>query len=191
MTSQPEPKLTRAIVLETPRCRLRKLSRADISFVFSASCYEGFCDGMMWNPPASEEDLLEPCEAGEVAWESGKAYTFTIEKMATAEPLGRIVIRRESDSLWDVGFWMHPVHQRQGYLTEALQAVVRFGFGELSAGAIQGEHATWNIASRRVFEKAGFSYVRHIPDGFKKGGSITSSEIHEITAEQWRSLNGT
>jgi ribosomal-protein-alanine N-acetyltransferase len=165
---------------------LRKFSRADISFVFSASCYKGFCDGMLWSPPASEEDLLAPCEAGEVAWHTGEAFTFTIEKLVTAEPLGRIVIRRESDGLWDVGFWTHPVHQRQGYLTEALQAVVRFGFQQLSAAEIQGEHATWNHASRRVFEKAGFEHIRHLPNGFEKGGAISSSELHRITVEQWR-----
>ncbi|HEX8312858.1 MAG TPA: GNAT family protein [Chthoniobacteraceae bacterium] len=175
------------IVLKTPRCRLRKFSRADISFVFSASRYKGFCDGMLWNPPASEEDLLEPCEAGEAAWQAGVAYTFTIEKLVTAEPLGRIVIRHENGALWDVGFWTHPAQQGQGYLTEALHAVLCLGFEQLKAAEIQGEHATWNIASRRVMEKVGFEHIRRLPEGFAKGGAISSSELHRITVEQWRS----
>jgi ribosomal-protein-alanine N-acetyltransferase len=175
-----------SFVIETTRCRLRKFSRRDISFIFSASRYAGFCDGMMWSPPDAEEDLLETHEASEVAWASGRAFTFTIEKLISTEPIGRIVIRREEeDEPWTVGFWIHPVHQRQGYMTEALRAIVDFGFEHLSAAEIQAEHATWNIGSRRALEKAGFQHIRHIPRGFEKNGRWVAVDLLRITAEHW------
>ncbi|MCX6971802.1 MAG: GNAT family protein [Verrucomicrobia bacterium] len=169
----------------TDRLRLRRFARSDISFVFSASRYEGFCDGMRWSPPQTEDELLAPCEANAQAWQSGNAYTFTIENRSTEEPLGRIVIRFQTGSLWDLGFWIHPLHQQQGYMTEATLAVIEYGFLQLRASEIQAAHATWNIASRRVLEKAGLHFIKRIPEGFQKNGQWMEEDLFSITREQW------
>jgi len=173
------------ITITTDRLRLRRFSKSDIPFVFSASRYEGFCDGMRWSPPQTEEELLAPFEANAQAWQSGSGYTFTIESRSTAEPLGRVVIRFKTGSIWDLGFWTHPLHQRQGYMTEATHALIEYGFMQLGASEIQAGHATWNIGSRRVLERAGLHFLRHIPEGFQKNGQWIEEDLLSITRLQW------
>ncbi len=168
------------------RLRLRRFSKSDIPFVFSASRYQGFCAGMRWHPPQTEDELLEPFLANEQAWQSGAAYTFTIESRTTTEPLGRIVIRRQEDAIWDLGFWTHPLHQRQGYMTEAVVASLGFGFVQLGASEIQAAHATWNAASRRVLDRAGLHFIRRIPEGFQKNGEWVEEDLLSITRRQWQ-----
>jgi len=175
-------------VILSNRLRLRRYSKSDIPFVFSASRHDGFCDGMRWNPPHTEDELLEPLAANEQAWQSGTGYTFTIEKRSTNEPLGRIAIRRQEGSLWDFGFWTHPLHQRQGYMTEATIALIDFGFLQLEASEIQANHATWNVASRKVLEKAGLHFIRHVPEGFKKDGQWVEEDLLSITRQQWEQM---
>jgi len=72
-------KFPRTFEIQTRRCRLRAPSKEDIPFVFSATRFDGFNDGMLWDPPEKEEELEKPLEDGRKAWEDGQAYNFTIE----------------------------------------------------------------------------------------------------------------
>ena len=172
------------------RLRLRRFSKSDIPFIFSATRREGFCDGMCWNPPEAESELLEPYANNVRAWELGTAYTFMLEKRDSGEPLGRIAIRRQEGSLWDIGFWTHPLHQGQGYMTEAAIALIDFGFSRLGASEIQAAHALWNVASRRVLERAGLRFVRYLPEGFQKNGKWVEEDLLSITRQQWEQKAG-
>lgn len=127
---------------------------------------------MLWDPPDSEEELREPLERNLKAWSAGQAFNFTIERREDREFVGRVSIRPTPDpEVWDIGFWTHPRLQRQGFMTEAAQAVVDFGFEKLGAKAIVARHATWNTASRRVLEHIGMREVGHMANGFKKRGA--------------------
>lgn len=174
------------IILSSDNLRLRRISLDDIPFVFSATRFEGFCDGMRWSPPASEEELISPYEANVRAWETGSGYTFTIEYAADSNRVGRIVIRRGEADIWDIGFWTHPICYGQGYMTEAVAVILRFGFTHLSASEIQASHAIWNRASRRVLEKAGFRFFRHVAEGFQKNGIWVEEELLSITRQQYQ-----
>ncbi|MGW4772932.1 GNAT family N-acetyltransferase [Nocardia sp. NPDC004278] len=48
----------------------------------------------------------------------------------------------------------------RGYATEGARALIRKGFTELDVGRIWAQTMAVNIASRRVMEKAGLTYVR-------------------------------
>jgi len=157
--------------LLTPRCRLRLPNETDIPHVFSATRYTGFNDGMLWEPPSSKEELWEPLKRSLRAWSAGEAFTFTIEKEADHEFFGRISIRPTNDpEVWNIGFWTHPKHQRQGLMTEAARAVIDFGFGTLGAKAVEARHATWNTPSRKTLERVGMKEVGYIARGFQKHG---------------------
>ncbi len=174
-----------SIHLETERTRLRKVSLDDIPFVFSASRYPGFCDGMTWSPPDDEEELVAPYERNVATWESGDGYTFTIEARNGRSRLGRIAIRREEGDHWNVGYWTHPEFQGQGFMTEALIAVLEFGFSTLGAEVVEAGSAEWNTPSRRVLEKVGMSFARYVSEGFRKEGAWISEDLFEITRAAW------
>jgi [ribosomal protein S5]-alanine N-acetyltransferase len=162
--------------LKTTRCILRHVSEDDIPHVFSATRAEGFNDGMQWEPPVDQSDLITPLENNSKAWEDDSAYVFTIESQ-NGEFVGRIAIRStESADIWDLGFWTHPTWQGRGYMTEAVERILIFGFRELGAREIEARHASWNISSRRVLEKCGFNWREHIPEGFQKKGRWISEE---------------
>ncbi len=172
--------------IETVHCVLRRFSKEDIPFIFSASRHPGFCDGMRWEPPATEKELIEPYERNVSAWDYGRAYTFTIELKDSKIPVGRIVIRLQNGNCWDLGFWTHPDYQGRGYMTEAAAAMLDFGFKTLAAGKIEAGHAVWNIASRRVMEKAGMTFARHVQQGFQKDGKWVAEDILAITRQEWK-----
>lgn len=169
---------------------LRKFDRQDIPFVLSASRYPGFCDGMRWSPPTTEAELLEPCEKNASSWDAGTAYTLTILTRENITLVGRISIRHENAGCWSMGFWTHPSHQRRGYMTEAAAAVLNFGFQNLAAATIEAACATWNIASRKVLQKIGMKFARHVLQGFQKDGKWVPEDVFDISKNEWLEQTG-
>jgi len=176
----------RDFCLLTARLRLRCPSREDIPHVFSATRQPGFNDGMAWDAPASEAELVEPLERNLRAWDAGEAYCFTIELRGSGEFVGRIVIRREPEpDVWNLGYWTHPRHQRQGYMSEAARAVVDFGFAELGATRIEAAHGPWNKASEAVMSRIGMTFRRHLEQGIFKNGRWQEEDLRAIDRAAW------
>lgn len=178
--------LPKSLEIETPHLRLRIPCLEDIPFVFTASQHPGFTDGMLWEPPQNEAELIAPYQRGVKAWEKGKGYGFTIERKTTEEFLGRISIRRTpQEGLWNIGFWTHPDHQGQGIMSEAVKAIIDLGFSHLQAREIEACYALWNKASERVLQKNGMSFVRFIEEGFMKAGKWEAENLFSIKKENW------
>ena len=177
------PKKTR---LETDRFLLKFPTRTDLPFIFEASQHEGFTDGMGWEPPSSIEELEGPMERMIKAWEEEKGFQFSITNKKSQDFLGRISIRQtDRPSVWNVGFWTHPTYQRQGVMTEALTAVLAFGFERLAANRIEAEYAVWNEASKKVLEKVGMKFVMRVEEGLWKNEHWVAENRMAINKENW------
>jgi [ribosomal protein S5]-alanine N-acetyltransferase len=56
----------------------------------------------------------------------------------------------------ELGYWLGEPYQRKGVMTEAVRAIVSYGFETLDLDRISAAPYAPNVASRRVLEKAGF-----------------------------------
>lgn len=66
----------------------------------------------------------------------------------------------------------------QGYATEALRALVRFGFEELALTRLADSCDVRNSASARVMEKCGFHCERE----------QNGERFYALTAEEWQEI---
>ena len=66
-------------------------------------------------------------------------------------------------------------------MTEAARSVIDFGFERLDAKEISACHATWNQASRRVLQKIGMMFLRHLPQAFEKRGEWVAEDCYSIS----------
>lgn len=173
--------------LTTTNYRLRIPDESDFDFIFSATRYPGFNDGMLWEPPKSIEELYAPLTRQRAKWREGKAYQFTIERRdESAERLGRISIyQTEALATWGIGFWTHPAHQGRGVMTEALSALVDFGFQTLKAERLIAQYATWNVGSERVLFRNQFQLVGYQEKGFQKHGKWIAENEVQLTRTRW------
>ncbi|RPE67047.1 ribosomal-protein-alanine N-acetyltransferase [Pacificibacter maritimus] len=67
-------------------------------------------------------------------------------------------IRRGPAQAGTVGYWIGHGFARQGYMREALAAVVHYSFTKLDLSRVEAACLPENTASRGVLEKAGFKY---------------------------------
>ena len=56
----------------------------------------------------------------------------------------------------EVGYWLGAAHQRQGYMSEALAAMVRHAFESMEMGRLYAQTSPRNDASLRMLRKVGF-----------------------------------
>lgn len=78
----------------------------------------------------------------------------------------------EPENIRDVGWFIDPNYQGQGYATEAAVAVLDFMFNEVEITDIQTSAAEINSGSWRIMEKLGFEFV-----GIKKSSYFKDDEI--------------
>jgi len=175
--------------LYTKRLYLRSRIYDDNVFIFEATQYPGFNDGMPWNPLKSIEESDEKYRQSQNKWINGTSYSFIGVQKETNKRVGMISIRKESeDGKWSIGYWTHPEMQNMGYMTEMVEEIIKFGFERLSAESIEAKCAIWNEASEKVLLKSGMNVKEHLEKGFEKNGKWIEENRMEIGIKEWKSI---
>jgi RimJ/RimL family protein N-acetyltransferase len=144
--------------LRTERLILRQPILADAEAIFAEYAADPQVTRyLLWPPHKSVEDTREVLRGCIGAWSdlSGR-YAYVITLAQTTRPVGMIETRLANFKA-QIGYVLARRLWAQGYMTEAVGAVVR------QALALPGVLSAWavcdvdNVASARVLEKAGMS----------------------------------
>jgi ribosomal-protein-alanine N-acetyltransferase len=158
------PSLTTRLV--TPRLVLRAPRTTDVAEIrrLLRSNHEHL---KPWNPaPPPGEDPSSITEISKTVlrqrreWKLGRGYVFMVaEREHPSTLIGKIAlsgIMRGAMYGAYLGYWMSEDAQGQGYVTEALRAVLDFAFGPAGLHRVQAAIMPRNARSLRVIEKLGF-----------------------------------
>lgn len=116
------------------------------------------------------------------AAERGDAWHWTLRlKSNPQQMIGQITLRKGENK--NRGFWIGRQWQRQGFMTEACDAVTDYWFNTLKFPVLRVPKAIANAASRRISEKQGMRIIATEERGYVSGRF--SSELWEITADEW------
>lgn len=85
----------------------------------------------------------------------------------------------------NLGYWIHPDYQNQGYATAAVRLVVTHGFAELRLHRISATIRADNVASQRVVEKLGFTHEGTKRDDAFHDGEHVDRELYAVLREEW------
>lgn len=86
------------------------------------------------------------------------AFIFAIRKKEDLQLIGAVGLHCvENQQRAEAGYWIGKDFRNQGFVTEALQAVLDFGFQELKLHKIFASHFSHNPQSGKVLLKCGMS----------------------------------
>ncbi|WBU57008.1 GNAT family N-acetyltransferase [Paracoccus sediminicola] len=119
-----------------------------------------------WEPTWAADHLTRKAFTNRVYWaqrasRNGSSIPFFLERSVDGVLLGAITldnIRRGPAQMATIGYWIGEPFARQGYMTEAIDAVVRHAFTALDLSRIEAACLPDNVASRGVLERSGFKY---------------------------------
>ncbi len=119
-----------------------------------------------WEPVWAHDHLTRRAFTNRVYWAQraeaqGTALPFLLIRRSDQQLLGAITldnIRRGPVQAGTLGYWIGAPFARQGYMREAILAVVHYAFAQLDLSRIDAACLPENAASRGVLEKCGFKY---------------------------------
>jgi ribosomal-protein-alanine N-acetyltransferase len=155
----------RKVRLETERMTLRPPTHADFrDWTSLRRMSEAFL--VPWEPAWAEDHLTRKAFTNRVYWANrsigqGTALPLFLIRREDQRLLGAITldnIRRGPAQSGTLGYWIGEPHARQGYMREAIEAVVHHAWTRLDISRLEAACLPENTASRGLLEKAGFKY---------------------------------
>jgi [ribosomal protein S5]-alanine N-acetyltransferase len=195
---EPKHKWHVAPVLESDRLRLRQHRLDDGPRYMELLTDERSRHFGGWNSWVHKRELTGEFVVNRAleANARGDRFDWTIADRATDEFAGQIQLFNldELDSTAaEIGYSVHPSRRGQGVLTEALGMLVEWSFrrkedGGLGLRKLSLGTAASNEASRHGAEKAGFTHVATLPDGFPAGerGTFDDETVYQQLNPAWQ-----
>jgi ribosomal-protein-alanine N-acetyltransferase len=148
---------------ETPRLRLRAITRRDAEVVFRA--YGGdpvATKYMAWKRPESPKDLLQFVEGVDDVFAGRPSqigdFAFIVEEKQSCEVIGGCGIGALNDQTVGGGYILHPRYWGQGFAAEAWRRLVDWAKSQPRVMRIQANHHPDNPASGAVMRKVGLCF---------------------------------
>ena len=155
----------RRLKLETERLTLRPPVHSDFrAWTALRSASRDFLTP--WEPTWADDHLSRKSFTNRVYWSqrsiaNGTAVPLFIVRRSDEALMGAITldnIRRGPAMAGTTGYWIGAPFARQGYMREAIGALVHHAFDVLDLSRIEAGCLPENTASRRLLEQCGYKY---------------------------------
>jgi [ribosomal protein S5]-alanine N-acetyltransferase len=111
---------------------------------------------------------------------------FAVELRETGELVGSIAINpNDEHRRAEIGYWCALAHWGRGYATEAVRAIIDYGFRTLELNRVHAECHGDNPASRRVLEKVGMTYEGSLRQHSFRLGRFADKLQFGILRSEW------
>jgi ribosomal-protein-alanine N-acetyltransferase len=121
-------------------------------------------------------------------WDRGSGYHFLIRRAGDDLLVGGINltnVRRGIAQNASLGYWIGAEFSRQGYMTEAMNAILGFAFADMKLNRIEAACLPDNAASRALLAKCGFKEEGRARKYLRINGMWQDHLTFAILHEDW------
>ena len=175
----------------TPRLLIRKLSNDDAEDVFRVSSNPNVSKYVLWDTHRSILDSRSMIRVIQRAYRNEEPASLAIVLRETDQVIGTIGfiwIDHEHNSA-EIGYSLGEPYWNKGYMTEALNAMLQFGFEKLYLNRIEACFDVRNTASGRVMEKCGMQREGILRKKLYNKGKYIDVEMWSILMEDYERLH--
>lgn len=160
----------------TRRLLLRKMLKRDAADMYEYAKRSDVTEYLLWEPHDTELYTYKYLSYIQSRYRAGDFYDWAITRRDSGKMIGTCGFTRingEANSA-EVGYVINPSFWGCGLATEAVAAIVRFGFEELHLHRIEARYMVGNDRSRRVMEKLGMKFEGISRDSLHVKGKYVS-----------------
>ena len=141
--------------LETERLRLRKLTMRDAEDIFRYSRDPEVARHVLWDAHRSIADSRAYLRYMLHKYRTREPASWGIEWKETGRIIGTIGFMwiQTDNASAEIGYSLAREYWNRGIMTEALAAVIRFGFNRMNLNRLEAQHELTNPASGAVMRK--------------------------------------
>jgi [ribosomal protein S5]-alanine N-acetyltransferase len=145
-------------VLETERLTLRALDLNDAKAIFGLRTNKEVNEFIDRRTPKNLSETRAFIDRIATLTENNKGVFWVIASKTSNQLLGTIGLRNfeDEDDYAEIGYELDPDYQERGYMSEAFEPVLNFGFQNLDLKTIEAFTHKNNVASIALLEKLNF-----------------------------------
>jgi len=173
-------------IINTKRLILRDINEQDADDIFEYASSPNVGPNAGWKPHESKKETLEVMKA--VFLDQDGIWGIVLRE--NGKMIGSVGLikdpKRENDRTRMLGYAIGDGHWGKGIMTEAVKAVLRFGFEELKLDLISAYCYPFNERSRNVLKKCGFRCEGTLKLAEKiYNGSVYDNECYALTTHDF------
>ncbi|MCC3423422.1 MAG: GNAT family N-acetyltransferase [Microcoleus sp. PH2017_01_SCD_O_A] len=174
-------------IIETERLLLRKITLNDASDMFEYASNPEVSEYTMWSTHTSIEDTKYFLKSLTKMYKRKELVDWGIVHKAEKKFIGTCgyVEWSMTHSRAEIGYALSARYWREGYMSEAVNAIIEFGFREMLLNRIVGRCEVNNIASARVMEKVGMQLEGILRQQLFVKGRYWDLKIYSILREEF------
>ena len=168
--------------LETPRLRLRLITPELHHELFTHGTQMEIMEALGLISEEAFEKEQHKHEGGLTQFNRTMRW-FTLLERETMRALGSAGFHNwmPEHRRAELGYSLHlESDMGKGYMTEAVQRLVTYGFQDMNLNRIEACIASYNIASKRIVSRLGFQYEGLLRQHYNKHGVLEDSEIYAL-----------
>ena len=177
--------------LHTLRLTLARLEISDIPTIVKYVGNPNITNNLRNVPhPYYEKDAIFWLNMVRQGFDNQTDYSFRLGLKETNEFIGAMSLHvKKPHHKAEAGYWIGESFWGQGYATEALRAVLKFGFEELKLNKIYAMYYDYNPASGKVMANNGMIKEAEFVDNEFKHGKFVTEIQYRLTKREYEVLN--
>ena len=180
--------------IETERLLLRRFTQEDAAAVWANWAGDEAVQSRYREPVYATLEEAQGLLAKYIAWydESEAYYRWAVIEKKSGECIGQAAYFHidSKNHCGEIEYCIGQAFQRKGYCTEAVRAIMGFGFEKVNMHKVQITHMAGNGASRGVILKCGLAYEGTLRDYFRDDGAYTDRLYYSMLEGDWITLRG-
>jgi [ribosomal protein S5]-alanine N-acetyltransferase len=176
--------------LETKRLILRPFTLQDATVLHELVSAREIADTTLAIPHPYEQGMAEAwIGSHQEGYDEGNSVHFAITVRESSQLVGSIGLQiHPIHSYAEMGYWVGVPYWGNGYCTEAVGAVIKYGFEDKGLNRIYAVHFKRNPASGRVMQKNGMVYEGCLHQHVRKWDAYEDLMQYGILQTEWREM---
>ena len=174
--------------IETPRLLLRRLTIKEYDDIFKNYTRE---DAMLFLGMKTEEEYQSFKKKYDAGLENYRStfLAFQLIEKDSAKIIGDCSFHtwQKAHSRAEIGYGINDEQYKQkGYMSEALRAVLDYGFAEMQLSRIEAYVGTKNIASQKLVTNLGFIKEGLLREHYCNNGVLEDSLVYGLLKKDYK-----
>ena len=137
-----------------------------------------------WQAPGrAVQQIADDAEA----FEKEEFFRFAIALKATGEYMGSCTLHavHRQNRRAELGYALGRPYWGQGYMHEALTALLEYAFVERDLNRLEADIDPLNIGSANALLRLGFKQEGYLPERWIVGGQVSDSALYGLLRREW------
>lgn len=176
------------VTLRSDRLILRPLHEGDADDIFATYAdpeVVRYWSGVAWTERSRAVDYIA---SGERDIAAGTAMRLGVELKDTGRCIGQVSLFSfdVQNRRCDLGYALNQAFWGHGYMGEALEVLLEFGFGALGLNRMEADIDPRNAASLRTAERLGFVQEGLLRERWLVNGEVCDTALYGLLLRDWK-----